>query len=268
MSLLLWIVLFSLLGGILSVTLASLLLVLPASARRRLLPGLVSFAIGALLAAAFTGLLPRAFELAPTAVHSLGLTLLAGILLFFVLEKMVLWRHSHAGHDFEDAAVHAPHAHREAAAGPLILVGDTIHNLVDGVLIGAAFLTDFHLGVLTSIAVAAHELPQELGDFTILLHAGMRPRLALALSGGGAGLCVLIAGLAALCAGLGGGQLHLRGGGRSHPRAAPPGQPVRQPAPGGPDRAGGGRGARRPPAAPAIIPAVAAACACNRLRHL
>jgi zinc and cadmium transporter len=182
MSLLFWIVLFSLLGGILSVTLASLLLVLPTSARRRLLPGLVSFAIGALLAAAFTGLLPRAFELAPTAVHSLGLTLLAGILLFFVLEKMVLWRHSHAGHDFEDAAVHAPHAHREVVAGPLILVGDTIHNLVDGVLIGAAFLTDFHLGVLTSIAVAAHELPQELGDFAILLHAGMRPRLALALN--------------------------------------------------------------------------------------
>ncbi|HXG28487.1 MAG TPA: ZIP family metal transporter [Nevskiales bacterium] len=182
MSLLLWVVLFSLLGGILSVTLASLLLVLPAGARRRLLPGLVSFAIGALLAAAFTGLLPRAFELAPTAVHSLGLTLLAGILLFFVLEKMVLWRHSHAGHDFQDAAVHAPHAHREATAGPLILVGDTIHNLVDGVLIGAAFLTDFHLGVLTSIAVAAHELPQELGDFAILLHAGMRPQLALALN--------------------------------------------------------------------------------------
>ena len=182
MSLLLWIILFSLLGGILSVILASLFLVLPDTARRRLLPGLVSFAIGALLATAFTGLLPRAIELAPNAIDALGGTLLLGILLFFVLEKMVLWRHNHAGHAFEDAAVHAPHTHGGAAAGPLILIGDTIHNLVDGVLIGAAFLTDFHLGVLTSIAVAAHELPQELGDFAILLHAGMRPRLALILN--------------------------------------------------------------------------------------
>jgi zinc and cadmium transporter len=182
MSLLFWIVLFSLLGGILSVILASLFLVLPGNARRRLLPGLVSFAIGALLATAFLGLLPRAIELAPADTHALGGSVLLGILLFFVLEKMVLWRHNHAGHDFEDAAVHAPHTHGEAAAGPLILVGDTIHNLVDGVLIGAAFLTDFHLGVLTSIAVAAHELPQELGDFAILLHAGMRPRTALMLN--------------------------------------------------------------------------------------
>jgi zinc and cadmium transporter len=182
MSLLFWIILFSLLGGILSVILASLFLVLPAEARRRLLPGLVSFAIGALLATAFVGLLPRAIELAPGATHALGGTLLFGILLFFVLEKMVLWRHNHAGHDFEDAAVHAPHTHGETAAGPLILVGDAIHNLVDGILIGAAFLTDFHLGVLTSIAVAAHELPQELGDFAILLHAGMQPKTALLLN--------------------------------------------------------------------------------------
>lgn len=182
MSLLAWIILFSLLGGVLSVSLASLFLVLSERVRRGLLPGLVSFAIGALLATAFTGLLPRAIELLPNATEALGLTLLTGVLLFFVLEKLVLWRHSHAGHAFEDAAMHAPHAPPESAAGPLILIGDTIHNGVDGVLIAAAFLTDFHLGVLTSIAVAAHELPQELGDFAILLHTGMRPRLALALN--------------------------------------------------------------------------------------
>lgn len=182
MSLLTWIVLFSLLGGVLSITLASLFLVLPPSVRRGLLPSLVSFAIGTLLATAFTGLLPRAIALAPDATERLGVTLLLGILLFFVLEKLVLWRHSHAGHAFEDTPAHAPHAHPDAAAGPLILVGDTIHNLVDGVLIAAAFLTDFHLGVMTSIAVAAHELPQELGDFAILLHGGMRPKLALALN--------------------------------------------------------------------------------------
>ncbi len=182
MSLLFWIVLFSLLGGVLSVALASLFLVLSPLARRRLLPGLVSFAIGALLATAFVGLLPRAIESAPGEIHAIGGTLLFGILLFFVMEKMVLWRHNHAGHDFEDAAVHAPHTHGETAAGPLILIGDAIHNLVDGILIGAAFLTDFHLGVLTSIAVAAHELPQELGDFAILLHAGMTPKTALGLN--------------------------------------------------------------------------------------
>lgn len=182
MSLLSWIVLFSLLGGVLSVILASLFLVLPTRARRRLLPGLVSFAIGALLATAFTGLLPRAVSLAPADVQLLGLTLLGGILLFFVLEKLVLWRHDHAGHAFEDAAVHGSHRHGELTAGPLILLGDAIHNLVDGVLIGAAFMTDFQLGVLTSIAVAAHELPQELGDFAILLQGGMRPQLALLLN--------------------------------------------------------------------------------------
>lgn len=182
MTLLSWIVLFSLLGGALSILLAALFLVLPGNTRSGLLPALVSIAIGALLATAFTGLLPRAIELAPQETHALGGTLLLGILLFFVLEKLVLWRHNHAGHAFEDAAVHSPHTHGEAAAGPLILIGDTIHNLVDGVLIGAAFLTDFHLGVLTSIAVAAHELPQELGDFAILLHSGMKPRLALLLN--------------------------------------------------------------------------------------
>jgi len=185
MSLLLWIVVFSLLGGVLSVLLAALFLVLSQNLRRRLLPGLVSFAIGALLAAAFVGLLPRAFELAPNATHALGATLLAGILLFFLLEKMVLWRHSHAGHSFAEGHAHGAHNDAELAAGGagvLILLGDAIHNLVDGVLIGAAFLTDVHLGVLTSIAVAAHELPQELGDFAILLHSGMKARTALILN--------------------------------------------------------------------------------------
>lgn len=179
MPLLLWIVLFSLLGGLLSVLLAALFLALPESTRRRLLPALVSFATGALLAAAFVGLLPWAIELAPQSTRALGATVLAGILLFFVLEKMVLWRHGHAAHSVEH---HIEHHAGEAAAGPLILIGDGIHNLVDGVLIGAAFLTDFHLGVLTSIAVAAHELPQELGDFAILLHSGMRARTALLLN--------------------------------------------------------------------------------------
>lgn len=185
MSLLFWIIPFSLLGGALSALAASLLLLISTERLNRWMPGLVSLAIGALLGAAFVGLLPHAVQLlqasSPEAgdLHWLGLTVLFGILLFFSLEKMVLWRHSHEhGHD------HA-HAH-EARLAPIssggvaaILLGDAVHNIVDGLLIGAAFLADIHLGIMTSIAVAAHELPQEMGDFVILLHSGMRPVKAL-----------------------------------------------------------------------------------------
>lgn len=186
MPLLLWIVVFSLLGGVLSVLAAASFLMIPEEQRSRILPGLVSFAIGALLGAAFVGLLPQAFQSEGVSADHIGATLLLGVLLFFVLEKMVLWRHSHSGHDAGHDHAHArgddanPRSAR--AAGVLIVIGDGIHNMVDGVLIAAAFLTDVQLGVLTSLAVAAHEIPQELGDFAILLHAGFKPRLALALN--------------------------------------------------------------------------------------
>ena len=127
------------------------------------MPGLISFATGALLGAALLALIPHALESGIDA-HRLSGTVLAGLLIFFVLEKMVLWRHSHGHHHGE-----APSA---SAAGHLILIGDGIHNLVDGVLIASAFLTDIRLGVLTSLAVVAHEIPQEVGDFAILLHSG------------------------------------------------------------------------------------------------
>ncbi len=176
MSLLVWIIIFSLLGGVLSVLAASVYLLLPDSPRQRLLPHLVSFAIGALLGAAFLALLPHAMNLGED-LHSLGLTVLLGILSFFTLEKLVLWRHCHA-HDCE---AHGPNeaSKTEMAPGILILVGDGLHNLVDGVLIASAFLTDFHLGVVTSLAVAAHEIPQEVGDFAVLLHSGFSRRRAL-----------------------------------------------------------------------------------------
>lgn len=181
--LLTWIILFSLLGGLLSVLAAAVFLYVPERRRLQLLPSLVSLAIGALLAAAFVGLLPHAAGFGGVDMHQLGLTVLAGILLFFALEKMVLWRHSHVhgdghGHGHE---VDLEQGRNESAA-VMILVGDGIHNLVDGVLIGAAFLADVHLGIMTSLAVAAHELPQELGDFVILLHSGMRPVRALLLN--------------------------------------------------------------------------------------
>ncbi len=179
MSLLVWIILFCLAGGLLSVLVAALFLLLPERHSRPVVPHLVSFAVGALLGAAFIGLLPHALE-APgiTDSHPVTLTVLGGLLLFFVLEKMVLWRHCHSDH----CVAHTPHAHhgRRESAATLILIGDGIHNFVDGVLIAAAFLTDFHLGVVTALAVAAHEIPQELGDFAILLHGGMGRGRALA----------------------------------------------------------------------------------------
>jgi zinc and cadmium transporter len=176
--LILWIIVFTALGGVLSVLGAAIILLLPDGVLRRLLPPFVSFAIGALLGAAFLGLLPHAIE-APGihGAHGITLTVLAGLLVFFLLEKLVLWRHCHTD-GCEAHGIDLEHAQRHAS-GNLILIGDAIHNLVDGVLIAAAFLTDFHLGVVTSLAVIAHEIPQELGDFAILLHSGFSRGKAL-----------------------------------------------------------------------------------------
>ncbi len=185
MSLLFLILFFSLVGGVLSVLLAALILLTPLTLRNRFLPHMVSFAIGALLGASFLGLLPHALiHPAVTDVHNITFAVLLGILGFFLLEKGVLWRHCHA----DDCEAHLPdahgHGHHHAAhpAGTLILVGDAIHNLVDGVLIAAAFLTDEHLGIVTALAVIAHEIPQEVGDFAILLQSGYSRAKAIAFN--------------------------------------------------------------------------------------
>jgi zinc and cadmium transporter len=171
MDLLIWIVLFSLLGGVLSVVAAAVYLLLADWLRNRLLPHLVSLATGTLLGAAFIGLLPHALEKAGgTRIHAVTLCVLAGVILFFLLEKMVIWRHCHNEHCQEH--ISNPHTNPKLASGTLILLGDGIHNFVDGVLITAAFLTDFSLGIVTSLAVVAHEIPQEVGDFAILLDSG------------------------------------------------------------------------------------------------
>ncbi len=178
MNLVVWTIIFSAIGGVLSVFAAASFLLFPPALRARLLPALISFAIGAMLGAAFLELLPHALQ-APGMRdgRAVAASVLGGLLLFFLLEKMVLWRHCHTG----DCETHAPDPERSraSAAGYLILIGDGIHNFMDGVLIAAAFLSDIRVGVVTSLAVAAHEIPQELGDFAILLHSGMGRARAL-----------------------------------------------------------------------------------------
>lgn len=184
MSLLVYIIIFTALGGVLSVLAASLFLLLPDKQRSQVLPHGVSFAIGALLAVAFWGLIPHAFETAqPQQIQSLSATIMLGLLGFFILEKLLIWRHCHSKscEAHTDEGHHHDHtgAHNHQAAGTLILIGDGIHNFVDGILIAAAFLTDVKLGIVTSLAVASHEIPQEVGDFAILLESGYTKSKAL-----------------------------------------------------------------------------------------
>jgi zinc and cadmium transporter len=159
----------SVLGGLGGLLVAATVLLINDSARTRIVPWLVSYAVGALLGAATLKILPEAVEqVAPARLFS---TLLAGVMLFFVLEKLVLWRHCHT-HDCE--------VHDGSVVG--VIVGDSFHNFVDGAVIATAVMTSVPLGISTAIAVAAHEIPQELGDFAILLHAGYSRGRALLLN--------------------------------------------------------------------------------------
>jgi zinc and cadmium transporter len=168
--LLAWIATFSMLGSIASVAAAGLMLLFPAAIRRILVPCLISYAAGTLLGAAFLGMIPAGLAQAPA--RRILATVLAGVVLFFVLEKLVLWRHCHT-----------PQCTQHGRAGPLILVGDAFHNFVDGVVIATAFLTSVPVGVAASLAVIAHEVPQEVGDFAILLDSGYSRTKALLLNG-------------------------------------------------------------------------------------
>jgi zinc and cadmium transporter len=180
MSTLSWIIVFTGLGGALSALAASVFLLMSASRRALWLPHLISFATGALLGAALLKILPNAIQAAGLPnVPLIGFVLVAGIFAFFVLEKLVIWRHCHQ----QDCDSHVPHQDpRDRASGVLILTGDAIHNALDGVLIAAAFMVDPSLGILTSLAVIAHEIPQEVGDLAILLNSGMTRARAFALN--------------------------------------------------------------------------------------
>lgn len=173
MSSLGWIVVASLAGGVLSAGAAAVALFL----RPAWISTLVSFAIGALLGAAFLEVIPHAFE--NGAPHTVAGAILGGILAFFVLEKLFLWRHSH-DHEEEAQAAHAAHDH--GRSGALIVVGDSIHNFLDGILIAAAFLQSTQLGIVTAMAIVAHEIPQEVGDFLILLNSGYSKTKAFLLN--------------------------------------------------------------------------------------
>jgi zinc and cadmium transporter len=187
--LLLWVIVCAALGGIASAAFAVAFLWVPDAHGARILPHFVSFATGALLGAALLALLPEAIQGAGVgAAYGLGIALIAGLGVFFVIEKLVLWWHTHAPPTHPDGRehhAHAAHEHahqRARASGILVLVGDSIHNALDGVLIAAAFLNDRSLGFVTTFAVAAHEIPHRVGDFALLVHAGFSRQRALLLN--------------------------------------------------------------------------------------
>jgi zinc and cadmium transporter len=170
-----YIVLATLVGGVLSVVIAATLTLTLLS---RLVRHLVSLSAGVLLGTALIHVLPEAFE-SSAGAHELFLTLLGGLLFFFLLEKAELYRH---GHHHEGDGDHHHHGfdHEQAGRGGWsVLVGDSIHNFCDGIIIAAAFLADTQLGIVTAMAVIAHEIPQEVGDYIVLLNAGFSRARAL-----------------------------------------------------------------------------------------
>jgi zinc and cadmium transporter len=182
------IVVATLAGGLLSVLIAASLTL---ALLGRVVRHLVSLSVGVLLGTALLHVLPEAFEQGQSLgvePHRLFATLLGGLLFFFLLEKAELYRH---GHHHEGDDPHHYHGHgfdaeQAGRGGWSVLVGDSIHNFCDGVIIAAAFLTDMQLGVVTSLAIIVHEIPQEVGDFIVLLNAGFSRAKALlynALSG-------------------------------------------------------------------------------------
>jgi zinc and cadmium transporter len=188
------IVVAALAGGVLAVVAAAGTLALS----KAWIPRLVSFAVGALLGAVFLELLPHALEAGST--ERVMATVLAGLLAFFLLEKLVLWRHSHGHATHDDAAgesehEHALHGHDFGRSGLMILIGTAVHNFCDGIVIAAAFLADVRLGIATTVAIVAHAVPQQVGDFAVLLHSGFQRGRAFAYNVS-AGLATLVGALA------------------------------------------------------------------------
>lgn len=165
MNTLSYIIIFSLIGGILSL-IGGILLIYFDKSVRKIIISFVSFAAGVLLAASFFDILPEAIELSQDSEKILQISLI-GFITFFILEKFLIGLHPHHNDD-------SIHDHKEhiSKVPVLLMIGDSLHNFLDGLIIGATFITDIRLGIVTSLAIIAHELPQEIGDFSVLMHAG------------------------------------------------------------------------------------------------
>jgi zinc and cadmium transporter len=177
-----WIVLATAIGGVLSVVVAAALTL---AVLTKIVHHLVSLSAGVLLATALLDILPEAFS-AKAPPQALFATLLGGLLFFFLLEKAELYRHTHHHEGDEHHHHHGFDRQQAGRGGWSVILGDSIHNFCDGIIIAAAFLADTRLGVVTSIAIIAHEIPQEVGDYIVLLNAGFSRGRALlfnALSG-------------------------------------------------------------------------------------
>jgi zinc and cadmium transporter len=170
-----WILLATFAGGLVSVLVAASLTVTVLS---RVVHHLVSLSAGVLLGTALLDILPEAFE-SRVPPQSLFLTLLVGLLFFFLLEKAELYRHSHHHEGDEHHHQHGFDHQQAGRGGWSVILGDSIHNFCDGIIIAAAFLADTRLGLVTSLAIVAHEIPQEVGDYIVLLNAGFSRARAL-----------------------------------------------------------------------------------------
>ena len=177
-----WIVLATAIGGVLSVVVAAALTL---AVLTKIVHHLVSLSAGVLLATALLDILPEAFS-AKAPPQALFATLLGGLLFFFLLEKAELYRHTHHHEGDEHHHHHGFDRQQAGRGGWSVILGDSIHNFCDGIIIAAAFLHDWHIGLVTSLAIIAHEIPQEVGDYIVLLNAGFSRGRALlfnALSG-------------------------------------------------------------------------------------
>ena len=185
-----WIVLATAIGGVLSVVVAAALTL---GVLTKIVHHLVSLSAGVLLATALLDILPEAFS-AKAPPQALFATLLGGLLFFFLLEKAELYRHTHHHEGDEHHHHHGFDRQQAGRGGWSVLLGDSIHNFCDGIIIAAAFLTDVRLGTVTALAIIAHEIPQEVGDYIVLLNAGLSRRRAL-LYNAASGLAAVVGGV-------------------------------------------------------------------------
>ncbi len=165
MSTLALIIVFNFLGSFVSL-IGGILLLIKKSITEKIAPLLVAFAAGSMLSVSFFDLLPEALESAEqtnVTSETIFMITLVGIVSFFLIERFILWSHHHHGKNIEETH----------PTIPLLIIGDTIHNFLDGVTIAATFLVSIPLGIVTTFAVGAHEIPQEIGDFATLLHEGL-----------------------------------------------------------------------------------------------